>query len=136
MMGLQMLKSLTFDESLLYTDKNWEINNEGPATYTISDDKKTITIKIKDNVNWHDGNPVTAEDLEYSYLVIGNSKYSGVRYDAQMQMIEGMEEYHAGKADKISGVKVIDPKTLSITYKQINPSMKTGIWTAPTPKNT
>ncbi|WP_414600529.1 ABC transporter substrate-binding protein, partial [Bacillus cereus] len=33
----------------------------------ISEDKKTITIKIKDNVKWHDGNPVTAEDLEYSY---------------------------------------------------------------------
>lgn len=28
-----------FDEGLLYTDKNWEINNEGPATYTLSEDK-------------------------------------------------------------------------------------------------
>ncbi|MGE7634700.1 oligopeptide ABC transporter substrate-binding protein [Bacillus paramycoides] len=123
-----------FDEGLLYTDKNWEINNEGPATYTISEDKKTITIKIKDNVNWHDGNPVTAEDLEFSYFIIGNSKYTGVRYDTQMQMIEGMEEYHAGKADKISGIKVVDPKTISITYKTVNPSLKTGIWTYPTSK--
>ena len=123
-----------FDEDLLYVDKNFEINNEGPATYTISDDKKTITIKIKDNVKWHDGNPVTAEDLEYSYLVIGNSKYTGVRYDTQMQLIEGMEDYHAGKTDKISGVKVIDPKTISITFKEVNPSLKTGLWTAPTPK--
>ncbi len=52
-----------------------------------------------------------------------------------MQMIEGMEEYHAGKADKISGIKVVDPKTISITYKEVNPSLKTGIWTYPTPKN-
>lgn len=51
-----------------------------------------------------------------------------------MQMIEGMEEYHTGKADKISGIKVVDPKTISITYK-VNPSLKTGIWTYPTPKN-
>ncbi|MGN4426151.1 oligopeptide ABC transporter substrate-binding protein [Bacillus cereus group sp. MYBK30-1] len=123
-----------FDEGLLYTDKNWEINNEGPATYTISEDKKTITIKIKDNVKWHDGNPVTAEDLEFSYLIIGNDKYTGVRYDTQMQMIEGMEEYHTGKADKISGIKVVDPKTISITYKTVNPSLKTGIWTYPTSK--
>lgn len=123
-----------FDEGLLYTDKNWEINNEGPATYTLSEDKKTITIKIKDNVKWHDGNPVTAEDLEFSYLIIGNNKYTGVRYDTQMQMIEGMEEYHTGKADKISGIKVVDPKTISITYKTVNPSLKTGIWTYPTSK--
>ncbi|AOY14244.1 ABC transporter substrate-binding protein [Bacillus sp. ABP14] len=123
-----------FDEGLLASDKNWEITNDGAATYTISEDKKTITIKIKDNVKWHDGNPVTAEDLEYSYLIIGNSKYTGIRYDTQMQMIEGMEEYHAGKADKISGIKVVDPKTISITYKEVNPSLKTGIWTYPTPK--
>uniref|UniRef100_UPI003985484C ABC transporter substrate-binding protein n=1 Tax=Enterobacter cloacae TaxID=550 RepID=UPI003985484C len=51
-----------------------------------------------------------------------------------MQMIEGMEEYHAGKADKISGIKVVDPKTISITYKEVNPSLKTRIWTYPTPK--
>ncbi len=67
--------------------------------------KKTITIKIKDNVKWHDGNPVTAEDLEYAYLAIGHPKYEGARYSKQMPLIEGMEDYHAGKAEKISGVK-------------------------------
>ena len=78
---------------------------------------KTITIKIKDNVKWHDGNPVTAEDLEFSYLIIGNDKYTGVRYDTQMQMIEGMEEYHTGKADKISGIKVVDQKQSLLLIK-------------------
>ena len=89
-----------FDESLLSNDENWEYTNDGAATYEISKDKKTITLKIKDNVKWHDGNPVTAEDLEYSYLVIGSKQYAGSRYDSQMQMIEGMEDYHNGKAEK------------------------------------
>ena len=120
-----------FDDSLLWTDKNYEITNNGPATFEISEDKKTITIKIKDNVKWHDGNPVTAEDLEYAYLAIGHPKYEGARYSKQMPLIEGMEDYHAGKAEKISGVKVIDPKTISISYKQPNPSMITGVWTSP-----
>ncbi|MFJ1104322.1 oligopeptide ABC transporter substrate-binding protein [Bacillus sp. RA(2023)] len=120
-----------FDESLLSNDENWEYTNDGAATYEISEDKKTITLKIKDNVKWHDGNPVTAEDLEYSYLVIGNKQYAGSRYDSQMQMIEGMEDYHNGKAEKISGIKVTDPKTISITFKEPNPSVKTGLWTYP-----
>ncbi|HDR8185612.1 TPA: oligopeptide ABC transporter substrate-binding protein [Bacillus thuringiensis] len=120
-----------FDEGLLDNDKNWEYNNEGAATYEISADKKTITLKIKDNVKWHDGNPVTAEDLEYSYLVIGSKLYAGSRYDTQMQMIEGMTDYHDGKTDKISGVKVIDQKTISFTFKEPNPSVKTGLWTYP-----
>ena len=35
-----------------------------------------------------------------------------------MQMIEGMEEYHAGKADKISGIKVVDPKQFRLLIKK------------------
>jgi peptide/nickel transport system substrate-binding protein len=125
-----------FDEPLFRTNENYEITNDGAATYKLSDDKKTITIKIKDNVKWHDGEPVKAEDLEYAYLVIGNKDYTGVRYgDALIQDIVGMEEYHSGKADKISGIKVIDDKTLTITWKHANPSVLTGIWDKPLPKH-
>lgn len=125
-----------FDESLFRTNGDYEITNDGAATYELSDDKKTMTIKIKDNVKWHDGEPVKAEDLEYAYLVIGHKDYTGVRYgDALIQDIVGMEEYHSGKADKISGIKVIDDKTLTITWKHANPSVMTGIWAYPLPKH-
>ncbi len=74
-----------------------------------------MTIKIKDNVKWHDGEPVKAEDLEYAYLVIGHKDYTGVRYgDALIQGIVGMEEYHSGKASTISGIKVVDEKRLRL----------------------
>ncbi|WP_018665229.1 oligopeptide ABC transporter substrate-binding protein [Heyndrickxia acidiproducens] len=125
-----------FEESLLKTNKNYEITNGGAANYKLSNANKTITIKIKDNVNWSDGKPVTAEDLEFAYLVIGNKDYTGVRYgDPLMQNIVGMDAYHSGKADKISGIKVIDDKTISITWKSANPSVLTGIWTNPLPKH-
>jgi peptide/nickel transport system substrate-binding protein len=120
-----------FDEALLATDENYLYNNDGAATYQMSEDNKTITIQIKDNVNWHDGAPVTGADLEYAYLVIGSPEYKGVRYDSQFQMIEGMEEYHSGTSDTISGIKV-DGKTISITFKEANPSLlATGLWTYP-----
>ncbi|UOE77580.1 oligopeptide ABC transporter substrate-binding protein [Parageobacillus thermoglucosidasius] len=125
-----------FDEPLFHFNEDYEITNDGAATYELSDDKKTMTIKIKDNVKWHDGEPVKAEDLEYAYLVIGHKDYTGVRYgDALIQDIVGMAEYHSGKADKISGIKVIDDKTLTITWKHANPSVMTGIWAHPLPKH-
>lgn len=120
-----------FDEALLGADENFVYDQTGAANYELSEDKKTITLKIKDHVNWHDGQPVTAEDLEYAYLVIGHPKYQGPRYDTQMQMIVGMEDYHAGKADKIAGIKVSDEKTISITFKEANPSVLTGLWAYP-----
>lgn len=123
-----------FDEDLLGTDKNWILDQSGAATYEMSEDNRTITIKIKENVNWHNGNPVTAEDLQYAYEVIGSPNYAGSRYYAPTDNVVGMEEYHAGKAKTISGIKVMDAKTISITFKNANPSVLTGLWTSPLPK--
>ncbi len=62
-------------------------NGDGAATYELSEDRKTITLTIRDGVNWHDGNPVTGEDLEFAYLTIGHPEYKGARYDTLFQMI-------------------------------------------------
>lgn len=125
-----------FDIPLFTINEDYEMTNDGPATYELSKDHKTITVKIKDNVNWSDGKPVTAEDYEYSFLVIGNKDYTGVRYgDALMQSIVGMKEYHAGKAKRISGIKIIDDKTLSITFEKANPALLTGLWSYAMPKH-
>ncbi|TVY07110.1 oligopeptide ABC transporter substrate-binding protein [Paenibacillus cremeus] len=125
-----------FDESLLRRNGDYEITNDGAATFELSADKKTMKIKIKDNVRWSDKEPVKAEDLEYSYLVIGSKDYTGVRYgDALIQDIVGMDEYHSGKAPNISGIKVLDDKTLTITWNEANPSVLSGVWTSAMPKH-
>ena len=125
-----------FDDPLFSTNGDYEYTNDGAATYQMSNNNKTITVKIKDNVNWSDGQPVTSQDYEYSFLVIGSKDYTGVRYgDAIIQSIVGMKDYHAGKAKNISGIKIIDDKTLSITFTQANPSLLTGLWPYALPKH-
>src|SRR5699024_5098370 len=125
-----------FDESLLDIDENFQYTQDGAATFEFSDDNKVWTFKIGDNVNWHDGKPVTAEDWAFSYEVIGHADYDGVRYGSDFTVIEGMEEYNKGEADEISGIKVIDEKTLEITYKKPTPSLLAGgIWSYAMPKH-
>ena len=125
-----------FDEALLTWDENYVYTNDGAATYEISEDGHVFTFTIGDNVNWHDGEPVTAEDWLFAHEVIGHPDYDGPRYGSDFTNIEGMEEYHAGEADTISGIKVIDDKTLEITYIQATPSLVTGsIWTYPLAKH-
>lgn len=36
------------------------------SDYTISDDAKTYTFTLRDGVTFHDGTPVTIEDVKYS----------------------------------------------------------------------
>ncbi|MUK88749.1 oligopeptide ABC transporter substrate-binding protein [Ornithinibacillus sp. L9] len=123
-----------FDEALLTWDENYVYTNDGAATYEA--DGNTFTFTIRDNVNWHDGEPVTAEDWLFAHEVIGHPDYDGPRYGTDFTNIEGMEEYHAGEADTISGIEVVDEKTLKITYKEVTPSLVTGsIWTYPLAKH-
>ncbi|AIF44248.1 oligopeptide ABC transporter substrate-binding protein [Virgibacillus sp. SK37] len=125
-----------FDEGLLDWDENYVYTNDGAATYEVSEDGRVFTFKIRDNVNWHDGNPVTAEDWLFAHEVIGHPEYDGVRYGSDFTNIEGMEAYHNGEADTISGIKVIDDKTLEITYIESTPSLVTGgIWSYPLAKH-
>ncbi|MFD1036983.1 oligopeptide ABC transporter substrate-binding protein [Virgibacillus byunsanensis] len=125
-----------FDEGMLTWDESFVYTNDGAATYEVSEDGKTFTFSIRDDVNWHDGEPVTAEDWEFAHEVIGHPDYDGDRYDGTLQNVEGMVEYHDGEADSISGIEVVDEKTLKITYLQSTPSLVTGgIWSYPLAKH-
>jgi peptide/nickel transport system substrate-binding protein len=125
-----------FDEPLLTWDKNYVYTNDGAATYEVAEDGRTFTFTIRDNVNWHDGKPVTAEDWLFAHEVISNPAYDGPRYGADFTNIEGVEEYHSGKAKTISGIKVLSEKKLQITYLKSTPSLLTGgVWTYPLAKH-
>ena len=42
------------------------IRGELAQSYALSDDKKTITITLQPDATWHDGSPVTVEDIKWS----------------------------------------------------------------------
>ncbi|GGE56896.1 oligopeptide ABC transporter substrate-binding protein [Priestia taiwanensis] len=120
-----------FYPGLLSADDNFQYTNDGAAEYEISQDRKTITLKIKDKVKWHDGKDVTADDLLYSYEVIAHPDYKGVRFAGINRKIVGIEKYHKGETDKIEGIKITDPKTISITFTEPDPGIVSGIWDYP-----
>ena len=129
----------TSHDTLFENDDVFRITDDGAATLDLDEDTKKATIKVKDNVKWSDGEDVTADDVIFPYEIIGNKDYTGIRYDDTFRNIVGMEEYHDGSADTISGIKKIDDKTVEIEYKEVNPSMLQsggGIWSYAAPKHT
>lgn len=127
-----------FVEGLFSFDENFNYTQDGAATWKLDendDGTVTMTVEIRDNVNWHDGEPVTAEDLAFAYEVIGHPDYTGVRYYL-VENVLGMEEYNAGEADSISGLEIVDEKTLKITFTHAFPGIKaSGLWNHPLPKH-
>lgn len=125
-----------FGGGLFTVDENFAYTDEGAATIEVSEDGRTFTITIRDNVNWHDGEPVTAEDYAFAYEVIANPDYTGPRFSGMMREVEGIMEYRDGEADSISGIEVHDEKSVSITFNRASPSlMASGLWSSPLAKH-
>ncbi|MEH6943441.1 oligopeptide ABC transporter substrate-binding protein [Bacillus sp. JJ722] len=108
------------------TDGDYLVRDGGIATLDVDVENKKATVKIKEGVKWSDGEPLKIEDLMLPYEIIGHKDYTGVRYDNDLKNIVGIEDYHAGKTDKISGLKKVDETTLEISFKKVSPAIYTG----------
>ncbi len=90
------------------------------ATYEISDDKLTYTFKLKENIKFSDGTPLTAEDVLFTYKLLAHPDYDGSKGNI-IEDIYGSKSYRQGESEEIEGIEVIDP--LTISFKLKNPKV-------------
>jgi oligopeptide transport system substrate-binding protein len=82
----------------------------------VSPDGTVYTFKIRRDALFHDSKPVTAEDFKYSLdrtAKLGQT--TSATAEAYLGDIVGAKDVTRGRADSISGVQVIDSRTLQIT---------------------
>lgn len=83
-------------------------------SWEISPDHKTYTFHLRPSLAFSDGSPLTADDIAFTLTVLADPAYDG-EFDIAPAHIAGADAYKAGKADRVSGVKVLDPLTLQVT---------------------
>ena len=105
-------------------------SDETPIKVSVNPEEKTVTYKINPNFKWSNGEPVTTKDIVKTYEIMANQEYitssKSLRYNKNRKAIVGIEEYNEGKADKISGLEVIDDSTMKIHLKEMTPSVYWG----------
>lgn len=80
-----------------------------------SEDGKTYTITLRDDVLWSNGDPVTAHDFEYAWKRSLNPETAS-EYAYMLFYLENGEKYNAGEASADDvGVKATDDHTLEVT---------------------
>lgn len=57
-----------------------EIENDLVQDYSISEDKKTYTFNLKDNIYFHDGVNLTVDDIEFTLSAIQNPNFNSSLY--------------------------------------------------------
>ncbi|HRY36581.1 MAG TPA: ABC transporter substrate-binding protein [Candidatus Magasanikbacteria bacterium] len=73
--------------SLLYAklfkhDENRQIKPDLVESYQISEDKKTYTLKLREDIYWSDGEKITADDLAFTFDTIQNPEVGSPFYNS------------------------------------------------------
>lgn len=85
--------------------ERWEVSGDGTV----------YTFYIRGNAKFHDGRSVTAADVAYSWERAASPEIKSDTVLTYLGDIVGVREKYAGQAQTISGLKVVDDKTLQVT---------------------
>ncbi len=100
---------------LVRLDDNLEPAPDIAQRWQVSDDGKTYTFYLRQDVKFHSGREVKAEDFRYSWERACDPDTHSLTADTYLGDIVGVREVLAGKTKEISGVRVIEDYTLEIT---------------------
>lgn len=124
-----------FDRLLVADDTLAPVAGQLAATYDISADGMNLNFELRDDIKWHDGEKITADDvkwsIEYALQVAGINSVFATTFNA----IEGADDFVAKSADEIKGISV-DGQKLSIQFESLAPdSLLTFTQFSPLPKS-
>jgi len=88
-------------------------------SWTVSPDGRTYTFTLRENLQWSNGDPITAEDLRYSWLRALDPA-TGSPYAEIFYFIRGAEDYQAGRAPAES-VEIAAPDARTLVVRLKNP---------------
>ena len=107
--------------SLLKYDKNLNLVGQLAESWQISEDKLSIIFKLKTNLKWSDGKPLTTDDLVFTLHLIQDDKTQSPYKSDYM---------------KVVSAKALDKRTFEVRYKEVfSPALATWASLAILPKH-
>jgi len=100
---------------LLKLDDNLEPVPDIAMGWEVSDDGRTYTFRLREDVTFHDGRGVKAEDFKFSWERAANPDTGSKTAASYLIDIAGVKEVIAGESSEISGVSVTDDYVLEVT---------------------
>jgi peptide/nickel transport system substrate-binding protein len=85
------------------------------SSWEISEDGLIYTFHLRDNVRFHDGEPLTSADVKYSLEMFFHPD-TGASHGrtSGLDQLVGAEAFANGEADEIAGIKALDDQTVEL----------------------
>ncbi len=90
-----------------YTEDNL-VENALVTDWTVEEDGTRYVFTMREDMTWSDGEPITSEDIYFSFLAIQNGEDVGLS-----------SSYGPARAD-ISSVEMVDDYTVAVEFEQAN----------------
>ena len=90
-------------------------------TWDVSPDGTVYTFHLRENARFHDGRPVTTQDVIYSWERALSPTLASDTALTYMGDILGAREMANGEADHVSGLRALDEHTLQVTIDAPKP---------------
>ncbi|HEX5724328.1 MAG TPA: ABC transporter substrate-binding protein, partial [Longimicrobiaceae bacterium] len=92
-----------------YLAESWELSDS------------SVTFRLRDDVKWHDGRPVTAEDVKFTFDLAKNPETASLIGSAFVSLVES--------------ATVVDPRTVRFDFSAPHTQALEDFWWAPLPKH-
>lgn len=102
-----------YDEQLQptpYLAESWELHGD-----------TGITFRLRGDVKWHDGRPVTAEDVKFTFDLAKNPETASLLGTAFLA--------------EVDSARVVDPRTIAFRFKRPHAQALEDFWWAPLPRH-
>ena len=93
-------------------------------SFEVSADATTFTFKLRQGVTWHDGTPLTGDDIVFTYK-LALTKAAGAGAAGKLKQIKGATAFYDGTATDIEGLQLADD-THTSTLEKPNVAFLTG----------
>ena len=104
-------------DGLVRLDEHLAIAPAIARDWRISFDGTTYTFRLRRDVRFHNGRPVTARDFVYSLTRLVDPRWKAVDSEYYAR-IGGAAAFRSGRSDHVSGFRALDSHTLQITLEQ------------------
>lgn len=87
------------------------------ATFAVAPDQRSIAFVLDDKARWHDGLPVTSDDVAFTLETVLHPRYKGP-YAGQFDFIAGARAYRDGPDEHISGVLLAGERAVVVQMEK------------------
>ncbi|MBF0568675.1 MAG: ABC transporter substrate-binding protein [Nitrospirae bacterium] len=102
---------------LIRLDADMNVVPDIAESWQISPDLRTYTFKLRRDIKFHNGKPLTATDAAYSLTRVLSAETNSPNAWV-LRNVDGAEDFLKGKSGTLTGVTVADNYTIEITLRQ------------------